>query len=268
MIVRAFFCRVGDVLSGLVAASSFLSLLLLSPLGASAQTTVTGQWTKVTNLPSVPVHDHLLPNGKVLLWGRSATGTQPLWDPATQGVNGSVPSAGYDLFCAGHTFLADGRLIVAGGHISDNVGLAKASIYDAATNTWTAIPDMNAGRWYPTATMLPNGDALVVSGNMDTSFGVNTLPQVYQPTNTWRNLTSAQLAQSYYPMMFVAPNGKVVDVAPTQTTRALDTAGTGAWSSVATHKYLAGATMDLLSCTRRARSWWPGAPTRRRPLRR
>ena len=27
---------------------------------------------------------------------------------------------------------------------------------------------MNAGRWYPTVTTLPNGDALVVSGSMDT----------------------------------------------------------------------------------------------------
>src|SRR5207249_2442776 len=55
--------------------------------------------------------------------------------------------------------------------------------------------------------------------------------------NTWRNLTSAQLSQYLYPMMFLAPNGKVIDVAPTQTTRYLDTSGTGSWSVVANRKF-------------------------------
>ena len=50
------------------------------------------------------------------------------------------------------------------------LGLALAS----------ALPDMNAGRWYPTVTVLANGDVLVVSGDIDTSTGVNTLPQVFQ----------------------------------------------------------------------------------------
>ena len=117
---------------------------------------------------------------------------------------------GWDLFCSGHTFLADGRLFVAGGHIQNGVGSPKAGIYNPFSNTWATAPDMNAGRWYPTVTTLANGDALVVSGSLDSSYGVNTLPQVYQvATNTWRSLTSAQLAMDLYPMMFLAPNGKV-----------------------------------------------------------
>ena len=39
---------------------------------------------------------------------------------------------------------------------------------------------MNAGRWYPTATVLANGDVLVVSGSIDTTSGINTVPQVFQ----------------------------------------------------------------------------------------
>src|SRR5262249_3029338 len=101
-------------------------------------------------------------------------------------------------------------------------------------NTWAAAPDMNAGRWYPTVTALANGDALVVSGDVDTTVGVNTLPQVYQAaTGTWRNLTSAQLSLDLYPMRFLAPNGQVFNAGPTPTTRYLDTSGTGAWSFVA-----------------------------------
>jgi hypothetical protein len=222
--------RPAALLPGLVAACCFLS-----PVQATAQASLTGQWTKTPNLPIVPIHNVLLPNGKVMMWGKNLG--QTLWDPVTNSAS-ALPSAGYDLFCAGHAYLADGRVLVAGGHIADYVGLANTSIYNPATNSWSRVPNMNAGRWYPTVTTLPNGDALVVSGQIDTSVGINPLPQVYQAaTNTWRNLTSAQLNQPMYPMMFVAPNGKLVDVAPTNFTRYLDTNGTGAWSAIGWRKY-------------------------------
>ena len=93
---------------------------------------------------------------------------------------------------------------------------------------------MNAGRWYPTVTVLANGDVLVVSGSIDNTVGVNRLPQVFQVgSGTWRNLTSAQLGMDLYPQMFLAPNGKVFNSGPSPTTRYLDTAGTGSWSLVA-----------------------------------
>ena len=162
-------------------------------------------------------------------------GQQPAaksWIPGDQNVSPLTRVAGYDLFCSGHSLLADGRLFVAGGHIQNGVGVAKASIYDPVANAWTALPAMNAGRWYPTATVLANGDVLVVSGSIGGSLGVNATPQVFQVgSGTWRNL--AQLGQDLYPTMLLAPNGKVFNPGPTQTTRYLDTAGSGAWSSVA-----------------------------------
>ena len=54
---------------------------LLSPGAASAQASVTGQWAKLPNLPFAPVHQALLPNGKVIIWGRDQNRT--LWDPVT-----------------------------------------------------------------------------------------------------------------------------------------------------------------------------------------
>jgi hypothetical protein len=227
VITRRFVAAVLSVLLG--------ACCLLSPGIASAQASVTGQWAKLPNLPFAPVHQASLPNGKVIIWGRDQNRT--LWDPVT-GAASALPSPGYDQFCAGLSYLGDGRLFAPGGHIADYVGLPNASIYNPATNTWTRVPDMNAGRWYPTVTTLPNGDALVVSGQMDTTTGPDTLPQVYQAaTNTWRDLTSAQLVQNLYPMMFVAPNGKVVDVAPMNFTRALDTSGTGSWSTIGWRVY-------------------------------
>ena len=119
------------------------------------------------------------------------------------------------------------------------VGLANASIYNPfvgtpSGDTWTTLPLMNAGRWYPTATVLANGDVLVVAGGIDNTVGANTLPQVFEVGNLrWRNLTSAELFMNGYPQMFLAPNGKVFNSGETTTTRYLDTAGTGAWTVVA-----------------------------------
>jgi len=93
---------------------------------------------------------------------------------------------------------------------------------------------MNTGRWYPTVTTLPNGDVLVVSGDINANTNVDALPQVFQfATKTWRNLTTAQLSQPLYPNMLVAPNGKVFNAGPSRQSRYLNTAGTGSWSNVA-----------------------------------
>ncbi len=197
-----------------------------------------GKWTAKFAWPHVAIHLIVLPNGKVISWAREAPNAAPgqgiapatLWDPAAKTFT-DVTYTAADLFCTGHSLLPDGRLFVAGGHIQDNIGIPNSTIFDFATNGWTAGPLMNAGRWYPTNTALPNGDVLVVSGSNAT--GHNQLPQVYQiASGTWRSLTAAQLDQPLYPRMLLAPDGRVFDAGPSQTTRLLNTAGTGGWTSV------------------------------------
>lgn len=217
-----------------------LSCAVIAVAGATAAwaNSTQGAWSPPgQDLPFFPVHAHLLPTGKVLIWPGDAGingDAAMVFDPVT-GALSTVPKAGYDLFCSAHAYLADGQLLVAGGHIQNNVGVAKASRYSSASNAWSTVPDMNAGRWYPSVTSLGNGDALVVSGDISLTVGVNTLPQVYQAaTNTWRSLTTAQLQQPLYPLMFLMPNGRVVDVGPGSTTRVLDTSGTGRWTTLGT----------------------------------
>jgi hypothetical protein len=221
-------------------------LLLLAwsvgvPNGVAAQTSPSqvGEWRSVATWPIVAIHGHLLPTGKVMVWpgDGGVSGNDPrLWDPVT---DTTTPAAkpGDDVFCAGHTYLGDGRLLVTGGHIQNNIGLADASAYDPSGDAWTALPDMTGGRWYPTNTTLANGSVLVVSGDIDPVQGANPLPQVYEPaSNSWRSLTSALLKQPLYPGMHLAPNGKVFNTFPDQATRYLDAAGTGTWSLVAVRK--------------------------------
>jgi hypothetical protein len=203
---------------------------------AAAQNEVVGRWSRFADLPFYPAHSHVLPTGKVMIHGAFGTGTQArLWDPATATVS-PMTLPGYNIFCSGHAFLANGNLFVAGGHIVSGVGLPNASMYNPFTNQWSSAPNMNAGRWYPTATTLANGDMLVVSGDIDNSVGENRLPEVFQVgSGTWRDLTNAQIGLDLYPRMHLAPNGRVFNSAPSTVTRYLDTSGTGTWTVVANH---------------------------------
>ena len=221
-------------------AFALLVVVLWTSLAEAQSPGVVGQWSTLPPLPSVPAHMHVLPTGKVLFWGIRGLGDDPtLWDPATATAT-LLPATGVNPFCSGHCFLADGKLLVLGGHIEDNYGLAGARTYDASSNVWTTLPDMNAGRWYPTATTLANGDVLVVSGDIDQTTGVNTLPQVFEAaTSTWRDLTNAQLALDLYPGMHLLPNGNVFNATPSQLTRYLDkfTSGVGRWTQVALNNW-------------------------------
>jgi hypothetical protein len=204
---------------------------------AQADPAIVGAFSVTQPSPYMAIHAHLLPTGKVMFWDSYERADHAqLWDPVTGNFTPAA-LAGYNIFCTGFSFLPDGQLLVTGGHVADFVGLANASLYNPFTNVWKPLPAMSSGRWYPTNIPLPNGDALVVSGQTDQTVGMNPLPQVFQTSaGTWRNLTSAQLSLPFYPHMFLAPDGRVFQSGPNETSRYLDTTGTGAWTPWANTK--------------------------------
>jgi hypothetical protein len=139
------------------------------------------------------------------------------------------------LFCSGHAFLSDGRLLVAGGHIEDEHGLPDANIFDPGTATWMAVAPMRRGRWYPTATTLSDGQVLVLAGRDETSIPVD-IPEVWTGTG-WRALAAAGRTLPYYPRTFVAPNGLVFYAGELRETAYLDPSGDGRWISAAPSNY-------------------------------
>ncbi len=196
-----------------------------------------GEWSELVPWPDNGTHFLMLPSGKILSWNRRDE-VMNLWDPVT-GARSRAALPGYEILCAGHALLSDGRVFVSGGHIDTNKGLPNASIYDPQSDSWTRLPDMNAGRWYPTNLPLPNGDMLVIAGT-DTArrVGENRMPQIWQKeSQSWRDLTDAQLAMRTYPWMFVAPNGLVFNAGPDPIARYLDPSGTGKWIDVAPSLY-------------------------------
>jgi hypothetical protein len=197
---------------------------------------------------TVAINMALLPDGRVISWGRQLQNEPPqVWNPATD-PNATMPQTQYvvpgaandsaDLFCVGTGFLADGRLLVVGGNYGtgSDSGRPIAFTFTYSTNTWTQLPNMANGRWYPTVTILPNGNALVHSGTINSTTW-DTIPEIYQVgSNSWLELTTASNNPGFYPWHFVAPtNGWIFQAGQTDRSLWLNPAGTGTWSNNLPH---------------------------------
>ncbi len=97
-----------------------------------------------------------------LLWnpedGNPATAFNLLTGAAT-GLTGA-------LFCGGHSFLQDGKLLAVGG--GPGGGSVEGWKFDPATDTWVQTAgNMAIKRWYPTTLTLgdDSGRVLVVDGS-------------------------------------------------------------------------------------------------------
>jgi hypothetical protein len=175
--------------------------------------------------PLVAVHSALLNTGEILTWDAWETGkvTARTWNPNTQSMT-YVP-VDSQIFCAGQSFLADGRLFIAGGHNGGEVGLRDSNIFETAAKAWLPATAMNVARWYPSATTLGDGRAVVLSGNITPTSWADT-PGVYDPfTNTWTSLavSTSDIREDEYPLSYTLPSGKVFVIGPsTGRTRILD----------------------------------------------
>ncbi len=209
------------------------------PVSVSNSTgTQLGQWSGVVSWPIPPIHLTLQPGGDALLFDDSGGSLARRWNNVTGNFT-SVPVSA-NLFCAGHAPMADGRTAAVGGQTGACCwnGINQTNLFDPNTNAWTRVANMAFARWYPTATKLPDGRILTVSGTRTPNVLADT-PEVYNPTtNTWTQLTTARLPQPLYPFMFVLPDGLVFDAGPgiifgqgTPVTRQLNVA-TQTWTVV------------------------------------
>jgi hypothetical protein len=236
-----------------------------------------GYWEpSLIALPEYAIHASMMPTGKILIFGReplvdgtrSNRGSASVFDPATgttehvppppipenpDGAGGSLPAA---IFCAGQALLSDGRVLVAGGNLSEPdpgagrpqySGLDHTFIFDPWSETWQLGPRMSHGRWYPTMTKLPSGDVIILSGLEEDGQGtVNTRLDIYRPGVP--GLTplaplpagERQAPLALYPFMFLLPNadvalagpGRFVDSAILDTAQLGNAAAGSAWTQI------------------------------------
>jgi uncharacterized repeat protein (TIGR02543 family) len=219
-----------------------------APLGTDAEV---GRWSAPEGMPIVGLHLSLLRNGNALLWGHG--GEAQVWNASggsfTQVANTVCNDPlGCELFCAGHTLLADGRVLVAGGHDEvrgNNYGIRQSSIFDG--NGWEPSGHMNYPRWYPTLVTLGDGAVVALSGNQVPGENA-TIPERWN-NGEWTALSGASLKLPTYPRAFVEPKNGFVFVTADQQSRFLDPGGTGSWSlgpsrQVADRSYGAAVMLD------------------------
>ena len=172
----------------------------IHPCGAGA-----GTWERLPDSPIFIVHAAVMRTGKVLLWSGTAEVGDPLesrvWDPATNTMTTQL--FGEDLFCAGQTFLRDGRVLVGGG--APIGSLDSTHIFDPVAETWTKVNDMHSARWYPTLVPLADGRVMAFSGS-----GITDV-EVYDPaTGNWTLVSGADRNfPELYPSLHVVPSGEI-----------------------------------------------------------
>ncbi|MDQ4212833.1 fibronectin type III domain-containing protein [Microbacterium sp. ASV81] len=192
-----------------------------SAQSAAVTPTVTaqGQWGALQTWPLVAIHNIQLNNGKYLLFDGWQNPTPTMvWDPTTNTF--TTVNAPASIFCSGNTHMSDGRIFIAGGHGTTEIGIPTTSIFDPATGAWSKVADMNMSRWYPTVLLLPDGRHLALSGNSTDANHWADTPEVYDPTtNTWTLLTgvnTSQIHEEEYPFSYVMPSGKVFAMGPSE----------------------------------------------------
>ena len=210
-----------------------------------------GSWSPLYSTSQTPVHISLLPDGRLFYWsrdknsdgwdvgGRSSThyidpfyiddsryatmiDPPPGPTPTPVGVPVQPLNLNTNVFCSGHSFLPDGRLLVAGGHKRDDsipskegIGEDTLNIFDYRTNQWTLSGDrMNHGRWYPFNVTLANGETLIASG----TYVIGTSAPIANDEPTIRGLDGALRTlnaddnfetEAQYPYISLTPNNKV-----------------------------------------------------------
>ncbi|MFD7437877.1 galactose oxidase-like domain-containing protein [Streptomyces sp. NPDC059861] len=187
-----------------------------------------GRWDVLpVQNPVRSMHSVVLHNGKVLLIAGSGnntdmfeagTFTSAVYDPQTG--NYKVVPTPDDMFCAGHVQLSDGRVLIMSGNkgypSADGTvgyqGYKDSYIFDPATESYIKTNDMNDGHWYPSATILGNGDVISFGGLKEDSTGSVTAELWSDDEQQWQPLWKVNQTWSYwglYPSMILMQDGRL-----------------------------------------------------------
>jgi hypothetical protein len=203
-------------------ALSFLVLLWSSSaLTVNANPAEVGQWDPlIEGFPVPAVHSLLLHTNKILFFRGDGEDEGGVGDYRSHILNletfefETTFQMDSNVFCAGHSYLPDGRILVTGGEKEEDLGPRYVHTFDPITESWSREPDMQDGRYYPTNTALGDGSTLIFAGR-DPDGGTNPQVERFVPAggpngeNIIEYLDGSDREMTWYPRMHLLPNGKV-----------------------------------------------------------
>ena len=158
-------------------------------------------------------HAAVLKTGWVLFLPESSTKTTLLWDPSDE-VNPvfehMVNTPDEKLFCAGHAFLSDGRLLVVGGGGGGPSGVNRAWKFDPVAKSWEKTAgDMTHARWYPTVVTLSDERRVLAVGGRPS---VGTAEVYDELSDSFTLLSGTDAVRDFpqlYPGLHLLPGGEI-----------------------------------------------------------
>jgi hypothetical protein len=182
-----------------------------------------GRWAKTGSMTTARVGHTatLLPDGKVLVAGGTINdrylASAELYDPASGRwtATGSMAEARWDHAA---TLLANGLVLVAGGFVDNGVGpglgsgpaLASAELYDPSSGRWSATGPMTEARMGHTATLMANGNVMVVGGAPNPVSPGLTSAELYDPASGRWTATASMTTIRMGHTATLLPDGRVL----------------------------------------------------------
>jgi hypothetical protein len=148
-----------------------------------------------------------IPNGTTTL---TALRSARLYDPVTRTYTETGSMSGARIR-PNLTLLKDGRVLVAGGYISDTdlAPLATAEIYDPATGTFASTGPMTEPRELSTATLLGDGRVLL-TGGVTTGWRETNTAELYDPSTGKFTATGSMAAYRLDQAATLLEDGRVL----------------------------------------------------------
>jgi hypothetical protein len=193
----------------------------------------TGTFTEIVGEDGAGIFGHtatLLPNGKILLaggfvnsvwdYGGSASDNGASLYDSTTGVFSGTGNMTANRGDHTATLLANGKVLIAGGADQDptGTGLATAELYDPSTGTFTPTGSMAVGRFLHTATLLQNGNVLIVGGVLTSALDPVATAEVYDPATGTFTMTGAMATARERHTATLLADGRVLIVGGTTST--------------------------------------------------
>ena len=202
---------------------------------------VAGRWEGLRAWPSVAIHNAVLHTGEVITWQGGNPTTAYRWNPETDQINSEVSTT--NMFCSGHAFLPDGRLMVTGGNTTLFNGPNTTYKYDPIATAWSNGPVMRSGRYYPSVVAVPRGrEQLVVFSGNNQDGGRNQDVEIYDKgpggsgRENWLHVAGANRQLQLYPTMHLVASGLIFHSGPEVATQTFDPES-GTWQFVANRNY-------------------------------